>query len=595
MKITIEEEYSLYQGVAGAAIVAVMNQIEGRKVWLKNPARLKFETTEHNLRLFRARMPAAEYKDLRKPKSFLARMKTGKGLFDQSKLEEIFTDPYKSKPIVWEDENHEMSPDDEVWPFKLEPYGYQMFGFRKLRDIPHHAIFAAPGTGKTKMFIDINCRRFVKKQIKCIVILSWPKGVHHQWIDQECPKHIWDKIDWVGDSWDGKKIDEKIFKNDGKLKIFSGNIEMVKSKAGMKELEFLFKKYKGQISFCIDESQTIKNPESSRSKKIISLAHESFEELIDGANYLCQAAKFRTIMTGTPIARDLRDEWGQFMFLDPDIIGIRYKTAFQSMYCAMGGYDNGSVVQHRNVDHFKELVAPYQFRVSKAPLGLPPMVYDEVVFDMTMEQRKMQDELKKSFIAMLDNGEIVSVKNAASMIMRIQQIASGYAVDENGLIHPLKQNPRLDALEKLIGGIDGKKIVWCRFKQDIETIRKVYGERSMDYYGPTKDADRKLAVQRFTDPDDPLEILVASPAAAGAGLNLQGSCHHAIFYTNSFNFIDREQAESRIHRIGTKSTVFNFDLIARGSVDRKILNNLRRKRDFSDFVLDDFRRIVDEI
>jgi len=581
MKLEIENSNSYFYGIAGAGLARIVLQLEGRKQWIKNPKCFKFETSEHNIRLFKANMPNAEYIDHRKPKEFIAQIDFGQDVMDKAVLDESFEPKTNNsmKIIDWEDDPVEFSVDDEIWPFKVKPYDFQMQCFRKLRDVPNHAIFAAPGTGKTKMKIDIDCRRYMKGQIELILVFSWPKGVHHQWIEDELPKHCWDLIEWDGASWNGKEIPEILFKRNGKLKIFSTNIESVNSPKALSQIKDLMKVYEGKISIVIDESQKIKNPSSKRSQRIMELGEQ---------------ARFRTCLTGTPIANDLRDEWGQFMFLDKDIIGIKYKTSFQAMYCIMGGYENSSVLQHRNVDHFKKLVAPYQYRVSKEPLGLPPMITDELTFTMSDEQKKLQDELKKTFTAMLDNGEIVSVVNAASMFIRLQQIASGYAVDENGVLKILKSNPRMDALERLVSGIDGKKVIWCRFKQDIEFLMKIYGERAMHYYGPTKPHERKEAIKRFTDVKDDLEFLIASPAAAGAGLNLQGACNHAIFYTNSFNFIDREQAESRIHRIGTKSTVFNFDIIARGSVDRHIINNLRRKKNFSDFVLDDVKGILNE-
>ena len=582
MKISVENDYSIYTGLANAALAAVLTQVEGRKIWLKNPTRLKFETSEHNLRIFRSRMPMATIDDKRPPKDFMASMDFGQGTVKENAFDNAFGTPAVAG-IQWEDDKTTFPEEDGSplsYPFRMPPYGYQMQCFRKLSNVPNHAIYAAPGTGKTKMHIDITCKRYLEKEVELMVVIAWPKGVHHQWVEDEIPKHVWEGIETKGDSWNGKKIDERLFKRDGKLTVFTTNVESVNSPKFREQFQQLLEVYKGKISLCVDESQTIKNPSSKRSEKILKFG---------------QLASFRTCLTGTPIAKDLRDQWGQFMFLDPDIIGIKYKTAFQAMYCVMGGYENDSVVQHRNVDHFKNLVNPFQYRVSKEPLGLPPMVTDEVTFSMSDEQKRLQKDLKETFSAMLSNGEIVSVVNAASMFIRLQQIASGYAVDENGIATSLSVNPRLDALSRLVDGIDGRKLIWCRFKQDIERLIEIYGDRAMHYYGPTKKVDRDLAIKRFTDPNDDLEFLIASPAAAGAGLNLQGACHHAIFYTNSFNFIDREQAESRIHRIGTKSTVFNFDLIARGSVDRYIINNLRRKKDFSDFILDDIRRMVDEI
>ena len=134
-------------------------------------------------------------------------------------------------------------------------------------------------------------------------------------------------------------------------------------------------------------------------------------------------------MTGTPIAKDLTDEWAQFYFLNPDIIGHKYKTSFLAQFCIMGGFENRNVVGHRNLDLFKSLTAPHIFRATKEQLHLPPKIYDSVVFDLTEQQLRLIREIKDTCIAVLDveKDQRILASTAATAILRMQQISCGLA------------------------------------------------------------------------------------------------------------------------------------------------------------------------
>jgi SNF2 family DNA or RNA helicase len=94
------------------------------------------------------------------------------------------------------------------------------------------------------------------------------------------------------------------------------------------------------------------------------------------------------------------------------------------------------------------------------------------------------------------------------------------------------------------------------------------------------------------DPCSDVDYLVATAPTAGTGLNLQGLCHTNVYYSNSFNAIDRWQSEGRTYRDGTIHPVTYFDLVAQGSMDRRILKSLRDKKSISDLTLDDYRKII---
>jgi hypothetical protein len=557
MKLTIKDKTCEAVGSFGAAASWIAAKMEGRRRWVDYKT-FHFEMTHANIAAFKEEFPDAEVVDI-----------AGAGAAFEG--HEAALAPAR-RPL-----------EQGVWPFKMTPRDFQIENFERFRDLPQFAIFSEQGTGKTKVMFDIISYRFMRGMIDAVIILSSPKGVHAQWIEEQMPKHLWDCVDYIASFWDGKKVPFWVGKPSvGKLQLFSTNIDSVIHERSAAPLEALIKLHGSRLMVVVDESDSIKNASSRRSKALRKLCDQ-------------YGVRYRSIMTGTPIAKDLTDEWAQFLFLNPAIIGHKYKTAFQAEYCRMGGFENRSVVGHRNVEKFKSITGPYIFRATKSQLNLPEKVYDEIVFDMSDEQRRIIRDLKESFLAELSGGGTMSVANAAAMMVRIQQVSCGYSVTEEGEIIDLASNPRLDALLRLRASVAGKMIIWCRFNRDIELLKARLGSSAVTYYGATTSDGRTEAKDRFIN-DPSVTEFVANPQAAGKGVDgLQHVCSVAAYYSNSFNAIDRWQSEDRIHRIGQAETATYFDLIARGTVDRPIMTNLKKKKGLSEMVLDDIKSIVESL
>lgn len=584
MQLTIEPKFTHATMKAGTQFSGLLIRLEGRKHW-PNPTTLRFETSEHNLRVVRELFPEVEEQDRRPVLSAMeAMLEAQKGLGGEK--------------LPSDNKNHPMATAVAVEPnFRSKPFAFQLVCFDRFKNSPVFALFSEQGTGKSKTFIDIICHKWLTGQITGVCILAWPKGVHSQWIDQQLPEHIWDNVKWRGVDWNGKKFPDWVGKKTpGELQIITGNIEMVNFDKGRLALEPFLKLHGTKGMLAVDESQTIKTPGWRKIDKKTGQPKLIGSKRTIHANDLGELVGQRAIMTGTPIAKDIVDEWSQFRFLDHNIIGHKYLTSFRAQYCIMGGWENRSVVGHRNMNQFNRLVAPYIFRATKAEdLDLPEKLYDELHFDLSDEQKRHQKSMKENFLTFLDSGQLSSVANAAGMIIRLQQLACGYLVADDGTVSDLKANPRIDALRRITNSDRPKTIIWCRFNRDIQLLKEEFKEQAVTYYGPTSIVDRKAAIERFMDADSGVKYFVANPAAAGSGLNLQGPCRTAIYYSNSFNAIDRWQSEDRIHRIGTTGNVTYFDLVGRGSVDRKILTNLRNKKSFSDMVLSEVRSMIEEL
>lgn len=305
-------------------------------------------------------------------------------------------------------------------------------------------------------------------------------------------------------------------------------------------------------------------------------------------------ARYKLIMTGTPIAKDLVDLYSQFKFLDEQIIGQHYITTFKNRYCEFAQTAFGpKIVGHKNVEELYRKIDPYIFRITSAEaLDLPPKMFIRRTFELKWSQIEIMNDLRANFFALFGNDDQAIVKNAIGLLTRLQQVSCGFIPNDKGEIVNL-DNPRLDALLSIIEQRSDKLIVWCRFQQDIRNVSAALGAEAVTYYGPDTEAERAVNKARFIE-DEKVRWLVASPATAGTGLDgLQRVCTTNVYYSNSFSSLHRWQSEGRTWRDGTSKSVAYFDLVAKKSPDNFILKNLQEKKDISDLTLDQCRNLLE--
>lgn len=544
---------------------ALVQCLEGRRRWLASGG-LSLEPTPANLaavaRLYPALVPAAGLKRGRQA--------------GQGKAWGAATLPAKGnsghKPTTFK-------PRGDPLP-ATKPYKHQAAALAKASGHKAFALFMEQGTGKSWVAIQRAAQLWSHNEIDAVLVIS-KKGVHAQWLEEQVPLHLGKGVPRLLDVW-RKKMPRRAIKHNGSesLHWFAINVDALVRQEGYDACVNFIVSHGHRVLIIIDESQTIKNASAKRTKAAYKLGN---------------LVQYRMILTGTPIAKDLTDEWAQFKFVDERILEYRYVTAFRAYYCLMGGFENRQVIGTRNLDEFLERVGPYNFRVTKEEeLDLPPKNFATVEFEMADDQRRHYNTLKESFLAMLDNKELLTVANAAVLVTRLQQITSGLLASSESDEVQYLSNPRLDALLELLEQRPGKTVIWARFNHDIEQIQKALGDRCVTYYGKNTATERDKAKQAWLDPKSGVDYFVSNPAAGGTGLNLQGDCRTVVYYTNSYNAIDRWQSEDRTHRIGTKASITYFDLVCRGSTDRKVLANLKSKKSLSDLALGDIAKLIKE-
>jgi len=475
------------------------------------------------------------------------------------------------------------------YPFKTVPYAHQITALEKSWDKENYAYFMEMGTGKSKVLIDNMSMLYDHGKINGALILA-PKGVYRNWQRQEIPTHLPNHIEDFTVAWTPtpnkleKEMLESIIKDpkDLTLDIFLMNIEALHTTKGARFAERFLNGHRGLI--VIDESTTIKNPKAIRTKNALKLS---------------TLAKYRRILTGSPVTRDPIDLFSQCEFLDPAILGHASYYSFKNRYTVqvrtnVGTHTFNKVVGYKNLDELSHLLTPYSYRVLKEDcLDLPEKIYTKRQVDLTAEQKKAYSEMKEIALTFFEDGSVLTASTVMTQLLRLHQISCGHLITESGETKIFKNN-RITELMDILEEVDGKVIIWANYRQDIrtihDTISKKYGADTVaTYYGDTPDEERQGIVQKFQDTKSPLRYFVGNQQTAGYGLTLTAAST-VVYYSNNYDLEKRIQSEDRAHRIGQKSNVTYIDLIAEKTVDERIVKALRNKINIASKVLgEDFK------
>ena len=466
------------------------------------------------------------------------------------------------------------------YKFKTKPYKHQMTALEKSWNRETYAYFMEMGTGKTKVLIDNLAMLYDKGKVNGALIIA-PKGVVGTWHDNELPSHLPSHIENVTVLWQPnitKKQQENLdslFSTGESLHIIIMNVEAFSTDKGRLFAGKFLRSHSTLMA--IDESTTIKNPSAKRTKNILALSKE---------------AKYRRIMTGSPVTKNPLDLFAQCYFLDPFHLDFTSYYAFRNRYAEMKTlHAHGRSIQiidsYKNLDELADQLKTFSYRVLKDDcLDLPDKIFIKRQITLSPDQRKLYDQMKKQALAILE-GKVSSTKNTLTQLMRLQQITCGHFTDDNGATQPIENN-RINELMDVIEDVEGKAIIWAHYQYDItaiiKAIAKKYGEESIvDYYGLTPKPERQPNIKRFQD-DPKCRFIVGTPSTGGYGITLTAA-NTVIYYSNGYDLEKRLQSEDRAHRIGQQKPVLYIDINAENTVDEKIVKALRTKINIASEVL----------
>jgi len=472
--------------------------------------------------------------------------------------------------------------------FKTQPMIHQLAELEVSRDLPARALFWSMGTGKTWLVINTAARLFHREEIDGMLVVT-PSGVQDVWLLDEIPRHLPDDVPRrllayrtrsALTAWHRGEC-AALQEATGALTVLAMSYDALVTKEGRRTAEAFLRRRR--CILVLDESHRIKTPGAQRTRI---------------ATQLAALAPYRRILTGTPSPNSPFDLYSQLRFLQRDFwvpYGFASAEAFRTYFGIMEPRSFGrgrfmQVVGYRHLDQLQKIVGRIASRIAKEDvLDLPPKTYQRRYFDLGDEQRRVYDDLRREFEAWLDSGERVEAPLAITRLVRLQQVSSGFLPLE-GIDVPSKKfnpNPRLTTLRDLLEDVEGQALIFARFTRDIDAICEALGDLAVRYDGATDEAGRLDARRRFQAGE--VRYLVGNPAVAGLGIDLTAAST-VIYYSNSFNLAHRLQSEDRAHRIGQTRPVTVIDLVARDTIDVKIVDALLQKYDLMSQVTGDALR-----
>ena len=464
--------------------------------------------------------------------------------------------------------------------FKTKPFKHQLQALEESWSRQVWAWFMEMGTGKTKVCIDNIAMLYDRGKINSALVIA-PNGIKRNW-RKELSVHMPDHVEYIDAVWvaSPKKKEQIELMNvcqiSDKLQILIMNIEALSTPRGLD-----FARSFVLPGFCfmvVDESTTIKNHAARRTKNIMKIAN---------------LAKYRRIMTGSPVTKSPLDLFSQVEFLGPWLLEQSNYYAFRARYAiiqqrSVGSHSFQHVMGYQRLDELTAILREFSTRILKDDcLDLPEKLYTKRTVAMTPEQLKAYVEMKRSAITFFEENTMTAASVLTQMI-RLHQITCGHVKTDDGEVRTLKNN-RIKELLQVLAETDGKVIIWAVYRHDIQTIEKEianeYGKEAVaSYYGDTKDSIRQSIVDTFMDSDSDLRFFIGNPKTGGYGLTLTSS-HTVVYYSNDYSLEVRMQSEDRAHRIGQKDKVTYIDLIAEGTIDEKIVRALNNKIDLASKVM----------
>lgn len=457
-----------------------------------------------------------------------------------------------------------------------ELFPQQKEGFERFKKSPgYFGLFFSTGSGKSRAAIE--CLRYIyniNSGIQPTLIVA-PIVMLEKW-KREIVKYS--KIpasDIVILHGDPKKKGKILSKAHGKIVIT--NYESFLS--DMVKNWFAQNQPKAIIA---DEIHFIKTHNSARTKAIHAIA---------------KGSTYRIGLTATAILNGSMDLWSQIYFLD---LGKRFGDRFHFFKTKYFYDKNAGMPSHVHFpnwqirpgaeDEIREKVAECSMSY-KNDIGIP-LVPEIVYCDMSPEQRKAYEDLRREFITYVNDVACVA-HLAITKALRMQQILCGFMPLEDGTGHDFKTNHRLETLKGLIELLheNHKIVIWSPWIPSHKHIAKLCEKLQVKYVsltGAQNKHEKDEAIAAFEN--DPEVRVCIGNQSVGIGIDLLAS-DVSIYYSRNFNLAHDIQSEGRNYREGSQARfdkVTRYDIVCPDTLDEQIMEALKNKKEIGARLLKDF-------
>jgi SNF2 family DNA or RNA helicase len=304
----------------------------------------------------------------------------------------------------------------------------------------------------------------------------------------------------------------------------------------------------------IDESSSFKNPSSQRFKALKKVLPET---------------EYMVLLTGTPSPNGLLDLWSQIYLIDfgaalGRTMGGYKQRFFESDYM---GYSFSP--RDGSDEKIRGLINGFCLSMSAEDyLELPERINLNVEVELDAKARKFYDQFENELLAELDNGEVVEAVNAAVLANKLLQVSNGFTYTDDKKNWETIHSAKLDALRDLVEQNDEPMLVAYNYKTDLERIKELFPDAEV------LDSDPET-ILRWNRGQ--IKMLLAHPASAGHGLNLQQGGSLCVWFGLNWSLELYQQFNARLHRQGQTKPVRIVHIVAKGCIDERVLSVLSDK------------------
>ena len=430
---------------------------------------------------------------------------------------------------------------------KYNPHSYQEYAIKFIESHPISALFLDMGLGKTSITLTaVNELLFDSFEVRKVLVIAPLRVARNTWCD-EIKK--WDHLRNIKYSIVVGTEKERISALNEKADIYiinRENVDWLVNKSGYK---FDFD------MIVIDELSSFKNHQSKRFKSLMKIRPK---------------VKRIVGLTGTPSSNGLMDLFAEFKVLD---LGERlgyFIGQYRNTYFKPDKTNGAIVYSYKHLpnaeDSIYERISDITVSMKASEyLKMPELVISNYKVEMSDNEKKQYDEMKKNLICKIKDGEI-TVSNAGSLSNKLSQFANGAVYDDEQNIVEIHSR-KLDALEDIIESMNGKPLLvayW--YKHDLQRIKKRFDVKEIKTGKDIADWNKGK-----------IPVALIHPASAGHGLNLQQGGSTIVWFGLTWSLELYQQTNGRLYRQGQKNTVVIQHIVTKGSIDEQILMALERK------------------
>ena len=420
---------------------------------------------------------------------------------------------------------------------KYNPHSYQEYAIKFIESHPISALFLDMGLGKTSITLTaVNELLFDSFEVRKVLVIAPLRVARNTWCD-EIKK--WDHLRNIKYSIVVGTEKERIFALNKRADIYIINRENVDWLVNKSGYEFDFD------MIVIDELSSFKNHQSKRFKSLMKIRPK---------------VKRIVGLTGTPSSNGLMDLFAEFKVLD---LGERlgyFIGQYRNTYFKPDKTNGAIVYSYKPLpnaeDSIYEKISDITVSMKASEyLKMPELVISNYQVEMSDNEKKQYDEMKKNLICEIKDGEI-TVSNAGSLSNKLSQFANGAVYDDEQNIVEIHSR-KLDALEDIIESMNGKPLLvayW--YKHDLQRIKKRFDVREIKTGKDIADWNKGK-----------IPVALIHPASAGHGLNLQQGGSTLVWFGLTWSLELYQQTNGRLYRQGQKNTVVIQHIVTKGSID----------------------------